>query len=342
MPLLTTNSFPSSVIDNTYHKSTSSILTSSNIVTNNHTRDTGNQNNDTVWMIIGIAVPTLIGLTTIAVITLVLFVRKSSQRKSECDNSYSILSRGPTQQLQSQLLDPASVLYDRIELSPSTGQAEFISKTETDNKNNPSPHHNQYGIHHSVDTEQPKSATMQISDSSLKNIPSHDNEYTNEQPTYAVFNKERKNEKEPVHCPFKSSAATSLTLKQNSTHNNIEIQDNNTAKKVSLQTAKSLEELYTAVKKKTKESTAQNEEEPPPIPLQGVEQLYTAVNKKTQRTTANDEVESPPIPPQTVEELYTAVMKKPKVRETDDEVEAPPVPPHTVEELYTAVQKNTK
>ena len=43
--------------------------------------------------------------------------------------------------------------------------------------------------------------------------------------------------------------------------------------------------MYTAVRKKTKESTAQNEEEPPPIPPQGVEELYTAVNKKTQPTT---------------------------------------------------------
>ena len=107
-----------------------------------------------------------------------------------------------------------------------------------------------------------------------------------------------------------------------------------------LQTVESPEELYSAIRKKTKESTAWNEEELPPLSPQGGEQLYTAVNKKTQLTIANDDVESPPIPPHTVEQLYTAVMKKPKARVTDDEVEAPPVPPHTVEELYTAVQKN--
>ena len=104
------------------------------------------------------------------------------------------------------------------------------------------------------------------------------------------------------------------------------------------QTSESPEELYSEVRKKTKESTAQNEEKPPLIPTRGVEELYTAVNKKSKPTIANDEVESPPIPLQS--KSYTAVMKKPKARETDDEVEAPPVPPHTVEELYTAVQNN--
>ena len=76
--------------------------------------------------------------------------------------------------------------------------------------------------------------------------------------------------------------------------------------------------------------------------MDSLEEMYTAVRKKTtdSATTATFEETAPTIPPHTVEELYTAVMKKPKARETDDEVEAPPVPPHTVEELYTAVQKN--
>ena len=318
----------------------------------------------TEWIAIGITMAIFIVLVAIViVIALTLYFRKASQ-KTEHDNSYSVLHRETTQQLQPQSLHPANDLYDHIQLSPSTGQAEFISKTETDNTNNSSPHQRQHSIYHSVDTEQPKSVTVQITAASSIYSSSHEKESTklNGQQTYAVVNKQkkRKKEKEPVHCPSKTSAATSLTLtKQNSTHNNIhsqtvnnaakvdqpilcnqEIQDNFTATQTSLQTAESLEDLYSAVRKKAKENTAQNEEEPPPIPPQGVEQLYTAVNINTQSTTANDEVKSPPIPPHTVEELYTAVMKKLKARETDDEVEAPPVPPHTVEELYTAVQKN--
>ena len=263
------------------------------MVMNYHTRDTEN-NTITVWIIIGIAVPILIVLTTIATIALVLFVRRFSQQITECENSYSTLQRGGTQQLQQQSLHtPVDDLYDHIQLSPSTGQAEFISRTETDNTNNHSPHRNQHTIYLSVDTEQPKSVKVQVTTASS---PSHEKQSTNGQPTYAVVNKnkERKNEKEPVHCLPKTSAVTSLSLtKQNSTRNNIhsqpvknaakvgqpilcsqEIQQTIIAKQIPSQTAESLQELYTAVRKKTKESTAQNEEEPPPIPPQGVEQLY--------------------------------------------------------------------
>ena len=310
----------------------------------------GTENNTTVWIIIGIVVPTLIVLTTIATIALVILVRKFSQQKTECDNSYSTLSRGPTRQLQPQSLHTPNDLYDHIQLSPSTGQAEFISKTETDNTNNPSPHHHQNSIHQSVDTEQPKSVAVQVTTvtASSKHTPSYEKQSSNGQPTYAVVNKnkEQKNKKKPVHCPPKTSAATSLTFTKLKIAAKVdqpilcnqEIQQNIITKQIPLQTAEPLEELYTAVRKKTKESTAQNEEEPLPIPPQEVEQLYIAANKKAQPNKAN-EVESPPIPPHTVEELYTAVMKKPKAREIADEVEAPPVPPHTVEELYTAVQK---
>ena len=315
------------------------------------------------WISIGVlmAILTVLVAIIIAVIALALFVSKSSQRKTECDSSYSTLHRQGIQQLQSQSLHTPNDLYDHIQLSPSTGQAEFISKTETDNTNNPSPHQGQHNINFKVDIQQPKSATMQITAASSQNIQSKS---TLEQPTYAVVNKKNKNtvkEPEKANCPFETIALKNLSLTtaetKESDNNTVDEdvmqtnaikgnqlkynQDNQvTATQTTLQAAESPEELYTAVRKKTKESTAQNEEEPLPIPLQGVDQLYTAVNKKTQPTTANDEVESPPIPPHTVEELYTAVMKKPKARETDDEVEAPPVPPHTVEELYTAVQKN--
>ena len=309
----------------------------------------------TVWIAVGVVITSLIVLMGIATIALALFLKKSSQRKSECENSYSTLSRGPTQPLQPQSLNLASDLYNRIQLSPSTGQAEFISKTETDNINNPSPHQGQHNINPNVDMQQPKSATIQITTATSKDIPSHDIESTFEHPNYAAINKRKKNTmgKEPVYYGPENAVDTNLSsVKHNTTEENESINLLHTAAKNKKlrkgnaaciqQRAESPEELYSAVRKKTKGSTEQNEEELLPIPPQGVEQLYTVINKRTQPTTANDEVESPPIPPHTVEELYTAVMKKQKARETDDEVEAPPVPPHTVEELYTAVQKNKK
>ena len=334
-----------------------------------------NNNNNALlpaWITIGVAtaILTILVAIIVAVISLALFMRKSTQQKTECDSSYSTLHRENTQQLQPQSLHLPNDLYDRIELSPSTGQAEVISKTETDNTNNPSSHRGQHSINPSVDMLQPKSASMQITAASSQNIQSHKSKRILEQPTYAVINKrEKETGRKPktANCPFETIAAKNLCSTTAETKASVHISDTNTVDEDVMQTkvtkgnqlkqnqdiqdtatqttpraAESPEELYTVVRKKTKESMAQNEEEPPPIPPQGVEQLYTAFNKKTQPTIANDEVETPPIPPHTVEQLYTAVMKKPKARETDDEVEAPPVPQHTVEELYTTVQKNKK
>ena len=98
--------------------------------------------------------------------------------------------------------------------------------------------------------------------------------------------------KEPVHYGPENDVATNLSLvKHNTTEENESVHLPHTADKnkkirqgnaaCNQQTAESPEELYTAVRKKTKESTAKNEDELPQIPPQGVEQLYTAVNKDT-------------------------------------------------------------
>ena len=314
------------------------------MVTNKIVKATENKSSITVWIATGIVIAMLVALTAIGAIPLGIKIRKSSRQKMKCDDLYSTLNRESIRQQQPQSLTVLNDLYDRIELSPSTGQTEFISKTDTNNINNPSLRHDQHSIYSSVENEQPMSTAMQT---------------TAKQTTYAVVNKKKQTEgKEPVCCQHKNLDGTHFSsVVHLPCENSVQKHTNSREKSGGnwpkckytqenitqnpLQTAKSLEQVYTAVRKMTKGTTAQNEEEPPPIPPQGDEQLYTAVNKKTQPSSANDEVESPPIPPHTVEELYTAVMKKPKARETDDEVEAPPVPPHTVEELYTAVQKKT-
>ena len=143
-------------------------------------------------------------------------MRKTSQRKTERENnSYSTLSRGPTQHLQSQPLHTPNDLYDHIQLSPSTGQAEFISKTKTDNTNNPSPHHHQESIYLSDETKQPQSSAIQITISS--NSISHGDSATLDQPTYAVVNKKKHTTgKEPDHYPPNSFSATKHSItKQN-------------------------------------------------------------------------------------------------------------------------------
>ena len=68
------------------------------------------------------------------------------------------------------------------------------------------------------------------------------------------------------------------------------------------------EELYTAVIKKPKVSTAEDEEESQTIPAHTVEAMYTDVNKIPTASTCNEE-EPPPIPPYTVDQLCTNVNR---------------------------------
>ena len=76
-----------------------------------------------------------------------------------------------------------------------------------------------------------------------------------------------------------------------------------------------VEESYTAIKKKPKGSEPKDEEETPPIPPHTVEELYTAVEKKSQKSSADENKEAPSqtILQNIAEDLYTAVMKKPKM-----------------------------
>ena len=246
--------------------------------------------------------------------------------------------------MQSQSLHTSNDLYDQIQLSPSTGQAEFISRNETANINNPPPHQTEYGIHPSVDKDKPKSAKLKITASTIST--QDEDESTSEQPTYAVVNKKRKQNtvKVTVHCQSKDIAAVSQNegvSEQNAVEQGNYQDSPDTTTQYPSQTIDSPQELYTAVKTKPKDRSVEDKKVPTILPYT-TEELYTAVKKKPNASTAGDDEEAPQIPPHTIEELYTAVQKKPKANATVDEEEAPPIPAHTVEELYTAVVKRPK
>ena len=278
-------------------------------------------------------------LTVIAATALVLMRKSAQKRKVDyVDSSYSTLCRESGQQMQSQSLHTSNDIYDQIQLSPSTGQAEFISRNETANTNNPPPHQTEYGIHPSVDKDKPKLAKLKITASTISS--QDEDKSTSEQPTYAVVNKKKKQmtEKESVNCKSQNIAAVSQNeglTEQNAVEHRSHDQESqdspDTTMQLSSQTIDSPQELYTAVKKKPKDRPAEDEIAPP-IPPYTTEELYTAVKKKPKASAAGDE-QAPQIPPYTIEELYTAVVKKPKASTAEDEEEAPPVPPYTMDEL---------
>ena len=281
-----------------------------------------------IAIVTAIIVVILIILISIAIIALVLYLRKSTGHKQDDDHSYSILNRDITQQTQ-----PSAGLYDQIQLSPFTGQAEIVSKVEIENINCTSPHQN---------------TSLNIETKQRNIIQEQNNVSTPEQPTYAVVKKKQNMNKQKEPRQNQNSAAEEKGEKvmrcSPTTTDKIDIKyvlknhdqiKQKEATPTFVHTTESPEALYTVVKKEPKinDNRAENEDKVPPPPSHSVEELYTAVKKNVKGGTTEEEG-APQIPRHTVEDLYTAVAKEPKADEA-----VPPIPPHTVEELYTAVQK---
>ena len=307
---------------------------------------------------IGVSIVILLILSTILIIIVIALIwsykRRSAKQKLCTDCSYSTLSRasGPQTRTRS-TQENSSELYDQIHLSPSTGQTEYIPKSE--NINNPftTPQTDSHPIYSTAGEEIAEhsstlNATSQETSSQLPLQIAH--ESTNEQPTYAAIDKSKKKkfkagEKELPVSSYAGHSSSAQKEKENTTKQDIR----------SPHTIVN-EELYTAVKKKEKVCEPKDEEEAPPIPPHTVEELYAAVQKKPKgRSNADCDHNIPSLTKEemhvagekplqnTTEDPYTAVMKNPKDGSTENYTEtAPPIPPHTVEELYTAVMKTSK
>ena len=291
--------------------------------------------------VIGVSIAILLILSIILIITVVVLIWSYKRRltKRNTDSSYSVLSRGTRQQIQPQSIQQDSAeLYDQIHLSPSTGQTEFFPKPQSENINNPP--YNSHPTHcHTENSGTSASAASQ------KNSP---------QATYAVIDKNKKkmkkhdtkhtaDEKKGTHdSPYTQTVLSNSadtephaggkgdpTKRRQKSLDDMYASDHIHQEKVSDELESnpppSVEELYTAVRKKSKGGVPVNESV-----SQVAEDLYTTVMKKPKKKSVNDEA-VPSILPHTIEELYITVHRKPKGNTMEDEEEAPPIPPHTVE-----------
>ena len=198
----------------------------------------------------------------ITILSLILWRHKRRAHKSEIDPnsagsmredaSYSILERGRRQQIQPQDSN-STELYDQIHLSPSTGQTELISKTESETARDSSvPQSNIYS-----------NADMENQAESQPISSCEPEKSTLEDATYAVVNKKKKKKKS-------KGASRDNANKKEKIEGEVKVQEQ-----------PSLEEMYAVVQKKPKKSEEQGET-PPPIPASTVESLYTAVQKTPQ------------------------------------------------------------
>ena len=320
---------------------------------------------------IAVSIAILLALSVALIITVVVLTwgyrRKIAKQKLYTD-TYSTLRSETGQQIQSQHLQHNSAeLYDQIHLSPFTGQTEYIPKDENANTNNQSATRQQNsqpthltageGIAEHSST---LSAINQATTSQKLPQNAYESTWSSEQPTYAAIDtskkkfKKQKKKEDPKHeVGEKGPPVNPYVWHEVSS---VSVQDN--ATKQEIDTFRTIEEMYTAVKKKPKGCEPKGEEETPPIPPHTVEELYTAVQKKPKsRSNADVDNNDHNIPSYTVGEmqvarkeilknttkdLHTAVMDKSNDGSTDDIETAPPIPPHTVEELYTAVMKTPK
>ena len=197
-------------------------------------------------------------ISLIVILSLIVWHHKRTTHKLEIDPnsgsmtedaSYSILERGRRQQIQPQDSN-STELYDQIHLSPSTGQTELISKTESETVRDISVP--QSNIYSDVDMEN-LSKSQPISSCEPEKS-------TLEDATYAVINKKKKKKKS-----------------KGASHDNANKKEK-IEEEVKVQEQPSLDEMYAVVQKKPKKSEEQGET-PPPIPASTVESLYTAVQK---------------------------------------------------------------
>ena len=321
-------------------------------------KNTVPQNSTSGTIAIGVSIAILIILSTIVTIIAVVLIwshkRRSTKQNLYTDSSYSTLSRGFRQQIQSQSVEQYSAeLYDQVHLSP-TGQTEFISKPESTNINSPSMTLQSSQSTHITagDNRAEHSSALNAAiqaTTSLSSQETHGN--TCEQPTYAAVDKSKKkkltkqSKKEDPKCKSTEEEPPVSPYRHAVPSASMEEKKGTAEKQESYCPTHTIEELYTAVKKKPKGKDEKDEEETPPIPSCTVEELYTAVKKKPKSNTdENKEAPSQTVLQNMAEDLYTEATKKPKDSsiEFDDTEAAPPIPPHTVKELYTAVMKKPK
>ena len=303
-------------------------------------------NSATEITVVGVSIALLLVLSTILIVIVSLLVwsykRQSAKQSLLADSSYSMLSRGSGQQIQPQSIQHNSAqLYDQIHLSPSTGQTEYILKSENANINNSSQtSQNSHPTYSTTDDNRAEHSTAltavnQATTSQLSSQKTH--ESTCEQPTYAAVNKSKKKKikkqikKEDPNCTAAEKGPPVSPYRHEVSSASME-EKKETVEKQESCSSHTIEELYTAVKKKPKGSEPKDEEETPPIPPHTVEELYTAVEKKPKSITDENKDEAPlqTVLQNVTEDLYTSVMKKPKESIKDKE-EAPPIPPYTVE-----------
>ena len=150
---------------------------------------------------IGMSIAILLIISTILIITVVVLIwsykRRSAKQNFYTDSSYSTLSRESRQQVQPQSIQNDSVqFYDKVHLSPSIGQTEFIPKNESANINNPSTTpQNSHPTHLAAGDDRAEHSlalniTYQATTPQLSSQKAH--ESTHEQPTYAAVDKSKK------------------------------------------------------------------------------------------------------------------------------------------------------
>ena len=180
---------------------------------------------------------------------------------------YSTLNRraGQTQSLQ----QDSAQLYDHIHLSPSTGQAEYIPKSETANTNNQSETSQNFHPTHSTASGDiaDHSSALNVGNQAITSqlLPQNVHESTSEQPTYAAVNtsKKKRKKKEDAKCKAaeKGPPVAPYAGHEVPSESTRKVKENVTKQEIN--SSYTIKQLYTAIKKKPNVGEPKSEEETP-------------------------------------------------------------------------------
>ena len=288
-----------------------STIRASSFTDSNNVKNRG-QSNTAAIIAIGVSTAMLLILSSALIITAAVLIRNYRRRSAKqdfyTDALYSTLNRGSEQQVQHQYMQQNSNdLYDQIHLSPSTGQTEFIPKPQSESISNshpvnPDTENSMNGVSVESEVNSPPAIYAAIDNSKRKKVKKYDTKHT----TAEKYTEKVSPTKGVSHTKGVYTEGEGNSIKRNQ---------------------KPLDGRHTPDYQNRNKVNNEHESNPTP----SVEELYTAVKKKPK-------VSSVLVNEQAAEDLYTVVMKKPKKSSINDEV-IPSLPPHTIEELYIAVNR---
>ena len=285
------------------------------------------QSTSATWIGLSVAIPvilpTILIIITCAAITW-NYKRRSAKRElnAECQEYYSVLSRGSEQQQESQFIAHDSAEpYNHIHMSPSTGQTMFTPKLESESINNSIYDLNCTRPHtqHYTDTRVTSKTNTSVATQNFSQL----DENSSIGPMYETIDEGvKKKVTRHSQSVAKKRGPSVPPFVQKVVLNSGAEEGAYTAGGKSVTSQECFNDAYYKdMKRFNDEQESHGGTRAAQLALHNARHLYTEVMKKRKGSSTVRNVVSP-VQTRTVEALYSEIQKKPKSSVIEDKVEA--------------------